>query len=375
MDRTTGQRLGRGGRVRVMRGGRRWQPAEPLELKNRWIADSVDPEQIAGPAAPGAGAAELWGCVNLDELVEDALRYLTENEAKLFRLVYHHRRRASDVAVMLNLGTLQNVSRRVRRVVDLVAYYCRHMQAIRTFKDLQVENGGPLSEEDTVMLWACVVRRMSVLAISKELGCARETVHERLKRIRQAIEGCGPFERLVDDYFGGCYYMPTRREQAMEKWRADVRAKVLGLVGRVWYVWGGQDIRTAMVADCSGLVLEVFKACGVLPPQWQDMGARAISVLFPVTKTPKPGDLAFYGKSWPELVHVMICVGDADGGGLLVGDGVTIPNAVAGMTGGDPTFRSAGHSRAVGAGLWVRKANYRRDLLGYRAVSPKGMDA
>jgi hypothetical protein len=349
-----------------------------------------DPDRFACP-----GQQDDRG-VDLDDLVSDAVGFLTDDEAKVFRLVYEHRRRPSDLAVMLDMGSLQNASKRAKRILELAAYYCRHMPAIRAWGCLIDANGGPLSRQDAGLLWACVVGRRSIRSLALEYGTRRSDdnrrmeIHRRLKRAREAIEGLPDFATMVDDYFGGCYFIPTRRDLNMETWRERVRGLVMSLVGRVWYVWGGgggaADRRPGvalpglkpqppfeafdgLVADCSGLVLEVFKEAGVLPASWQDMGARAIARMYRPVASPQPGDLAFYGKTWPELGHVMICVGD-----VAVGP-KTIPGAVAGMTGGDSTFTDPAWSRIVGAGLWIRKAAYRRDLLGYRRVEPKGVDA
>lgn len=142
-----------------------------------------------------------------------------------------------------------------------------------------------------------------------------------------------------------------------DKWRVQFKLFLVSKLGKVWYVWGGQSLKDGE-ADCSGLVIEVLKKYGRLPEDIPDMTAQGLSRMFAITKKPEPGDLAFYGKSWSKVTHVVFYIGSFN----------NYPNTVAGMCGGRSGMKKT-WAKKLGAGLWLKtSAKYRRDFLGYRKV-------
>lgn len=342
---------------------------------NRWSRTEVKLTTVQNIEGFGEWPGEE--CVEAPENIEGradvefALQHMTDEERKLYSLVYCESRSVSDIAVILPLGSWKNVKKHVDRMTEVAGFYCRYRRAIETLPGLQAEGVEP---ELVRLLHRMVTQRQSYQQLAGECGLIPSRLCVAVRRARRWLRIQSPGHAdMLDDYFSKSLYVPRRR--TMNEWREKVRSMLLSLTGKVWYVWGGQDIKNKMVADCSGLVLQVFQACGVLPPKWPDMGARSISLLYQITKSPEPGDLAFYGPSWPELQHVMVYIGNYsvegfNASGVKIAN--SIPEAVAGMTGGDRTYVSEEWARAKGAGLFVRKARYRKDFLGYRKVEPKG---
>jgi cell wall-associated NlpC family hydrolase len=90
-------------------------------------------------------------------------------------------------------------------------------------------------------------------------------------------------------------------------------------VGR-WYKWGGDD---PSGFDCSGLVIELLKAGGVIGES-VDMSAHGLytSTIFTSVPLPKEGCLVFFGTK-TKVIHVGYCISDtlmieASGGGKFV---------------------------------------------------------
>jgi len=143
-------------------------------------------------------------------------------------------------------------------------------------------------------------------------------------------------------------------------WRDEVKEFITSQVGKIWYVWGGQNIGGG-VADCSGLVLEVLKKFGRLPKDFPDTTADGLyKFVTTPTENPKPGDLVFYGRS--RISHVMFYVGKV----YDIGD-----RCVAGMCGGRKNMTS-NQARLMGSSLWVRKyPKYRNDFVGFGKVKER----
>lgn len=72
------------------------------------------------------------------------------------------------------------------------------------------------------------------------------------------------------------------------------------------YRWGGDDFSGI---DCSGLVIEVLQAVGILPERY-DATARDLFIWFSKNRVDFPhiGCLVFYGESAKKITHVEICV-------------------------------------------------------------------
>jgi cell wall-associated NlpC family hydrolase len=97
-----------------------------------------------------------------------------------------------------------------------------------------------------------------------------------------------------------------------------------------WYKWGGDDPEGF---DCSGLVIEVLKAVGVLKRRG-DWRARDLYAMFDMAdpRGIKPGDLVFWrgASSQGPIIHIEMMINDqlaigASGGGSST---ITIADAV-----------------------------------------------
>lgn len=91
------------------------------------------------------------------------------------------------------------------------------------------------------------------------------------------------------------------------------------------YIYGGDGPSF----DCSGLVCEVLKACGVIGPK-EDLDCDALWERFKQFEcSPAPGALALFGKSLADVTHVGIVSVDlwmVEAGG---GDRTTVTEAAA----------------------------------------------
>jgi len=114
------------------------------------------------------------------------------------------------------------------------------------------------------------------------------------------------------------------------------------------YKYGGNNPIEGL--DCSGLVCEILKSCGVLPFD-ADFSAQALFDHLEKNGSPNRQDLgsvAFYGKSVTTIVHTAFCLDRwrmVEAGG---GDHLT-------LTRGDAAVRNAF--------VKVRKIEYRKDFL------------
>jgi murein DD-endopeptidase len=123
------------------------------------------------------------------------------------------------------------------------------------------------------------------------------------------------------------------------------------------YLWDGKGPNTF---DCSGLITWALKAAG--GPDWRyTHNAQVLADVLEPCETMLPGEVlvAFYGKDWDHVGHVMVVVGDG---------------RVYGACGGDSRCTTVEKSAArQGGGARVRfrgTPDYRpeRDLLGFRRL-------
>ena len=263
-----------------------------------------------------------------------------------------------QIAEILDCGTLQATAKATKLMLDVLKFYAKHFEGIKQLVSGNIQ----IDRKDLLVVRGWVVWRKTISELSKEFGFSRSTV---LRKIDKAILG---FKKKNDKLYSMMIDRRTiighrkrkRRTSGMidkDAWRDKVVDFLLTNTGNFFYVWGGQNLKSGDL-DCSGLVIEVLKKFGKLSKNFGDARAQGLSKLFPIAKNPLPGDLAFYGKDWKNVNHVMFFIGDASGW----------DNAVAGMTGGYKNMTRS-ESELLGAGLWVRKsARYRRDFLGFRRV-------
>jgi len=137
--------------------------------------------------------------------------------------------------------------------------------------------------------------------------------------------------------------------------RKKIKNWILTNLGKVWYVWGGQNVQ-AGEADCSGLVIDLYKRLGIFPKNFPDMTAQGLWNTLDLKLLPDTGDLAFYGKDTNHITHVMIYLGE-------VGNW---SHTVAGMCGGRRNMTKQ-QAMWLGSGLWVRRHfRYRRDFVNFK---------
>jgi cell wall-associated NlpC family hydrolase len=120
------------------------------------------------------------------------------------------------------------------------------------------------------------------------------------------------------------------------------------------YIWGGKD--PAIGLDCSGHTTISLSAAGIIPDAHRySHNSQNLSDDFPAVVGPAPGVLAFYGRDWAHVIHVVICV-DRFGKVISASNG-----------GSKTTSRLIALSSMPPATVryWPR-ADYRRDFLGYR---------
>lgn len=305
-----------------------------------------------GRADDGVEESQTW------EDLSETLWVLWPREVALLELL-REGKGPSDVAEVLGFPTRSKAHREIERVLKVARFYHRHRAAVRKLS----KGALPLERRVVVAMRMYAVGRVQQREVAETLGYGhRRDLCVAMLRARRRLAELGGHADVLDllgecsrDYGG--LRSHRRRLMADEAWRDDLLKDVQGLIGKVWYVWGGQDVEVGE-ADCSGLVLELLKRRKVLPADYPDRTAQGLAREFNVTvRNPRCGDLAFYGRSWSGVTHVMVYVGDEWGRGEMV----------AGMCGGRRNMKSS-WARLVGAGLWLRRPTYRNDLLGYRRV-------
>jgi len=86
--------------------------------------------------------------------------------------------------------------------------------------------------------------------------------------------------------------------------RRDLCGRAVELIG-VPYVWGGQD--PAYGLDCSGLIVECMRSVGLLEGDLSAQGLADGAVRVSTVGV-MPGDLAFYGRDWSSVTHVVMVI-------------------------------------------------------------------
>lgn len=128
----------------------------------------------------------------------------------------------------------------------------------------------------------------------------------------------------------------------------------LSMIG-VPYLYGGSNPITGF--DCSGLVVELMKAGGLVGPHF-DANAQMLYDMYQKTNqdylasggwSPALGHLAFYGKSPKEVTHVAFCLSK---------------DKVIEAGGGDRTTTNRTIAADQDAFVKIRPLKYRKDLLG-----------
>jgi len=317
--------------VAVVRG---W---DPLGLQFGETPSSQDGEQPVGPTWNDVEA--VWPRLHREERV--VLQLVRDGKTP------------TDVAEILNLADRRRAHDLLERVVNVVRFYTRWSDALERLPDCA------LSEKYRRVAILYAKHRMPFKEIARRVKCVDKHVHVILARVRETLREAGEDDVVAMLEDCGGMYMGKRKDDgdAGLRWRAGVSKWLQANLGKVWYEWGGQNIAGG-VADCSGLVIEVFKKFGVLPAGFRDTTAQGLADYFSETANLAViGDLAFYGKSAKKVAHVMIWIGDVDGR----------KNMVAGMCNGARNMK-AEWARKIGAGLWLRSMRYRRDFLFVRKV-------
>ena len=307
-------------------------------------------------------------------------KYLRPDELRVLKLA-RMGKTPSEVAKILCLPSRQLADKELRRVREVVCFYVEHARAMRRIEGLK------LSTARQQILDLFVLQRQSYLDVASALGVGKFEVVRRIRLLLDHLHRNGYSEvaELLADTWSNrrlrismkgavgnrLEWKGKRRAMVTEPWRFDLRNLVLGLVGKVYYDWGGQKILwNAMSgsADCSGLVLECLKKVGRLPKNFRDATAQDLFDYYARTRVPALCDLAFYGSNNKAVVHVMFYLGKgqlpADGASV----GLNLKECVVGMCNGDHGLQAT-DARWLGAGLFVRTSpKYRKDFLGYGVV-------
>jgi len=277
----------------------------------------------------------------------------------------------SDVAQIMGLncpkGKPWHATKELNRAIGVARFFARHLAAVRKLYTGML----PLTRRETVVFRMFAVDRQTSATIAEHFGfrwrrwTARVLGGARKKLIQRGHHSVVAF---LDEslYKKGLRVRRRRIMAGDDQWRGDVKKWLLGNCGVPLYVWGGQNLEGCEV-DCSGLVLEVLKKFKVLPKNFGDASAQGLSKYFSFVKKPLVGDLAFFGKNWNNVNHVMFFIGVVDGYDIE-GNWLSYDNCVAGMCGGKHNM-SANWAGILGAALWVKTSpRYRNDFLGYRRV-------
>jgi cell wall-associated NlpC family hydrolase len=287
------------------------------------------------------------------ELLEQGISFLWKHERLVFELMKDGKTMC-DIAEIMVLESEQHAYIECQRVIFVLRYYVENLPLLKRL----YKPGRLLNRREIILLRLLICDRLYQTDIATHLGVTRNTVFKRLQKIERIL-GDHPLKNLV---ISARQLRTLRNKERFimkeERWRELVKEWILKNTGKIWYEWGGQDIDKKRAADCSGLVLELLKKVQKLPKSSPDTTATGLSKMYPITKTPKPGDLAFYGRSWQKIRHVMFYIGEVG----------SFDHCVAGMGGGRKNM-TAEWAKLVGSGLWVKTTpSYRNDFIGYRKV-------
>ena len=115
------------------------------------------------------------------------------------------------------------------------------------------------------------------------------------------------------------------------------------------YVWGGEKPYIGL--DCSGYVIFILQVFEILSNG--DWTAAALSKIYERTKTPLPGDLAFYGSDDSHITHVAVVLNSK--------------NAISAHGAGRNATRES--SLKKGAGVGIHSIYYRNDFRFFGDIS------
>ena len=300
--------------------------------------------------------------------MNEAFYFLHKEEQFILKLV-REGKGAADIATIIGLNSIQHASNEIKRIISIIKFFLKHLLAIRKLYTKRL----PMTRRETVVLRLFIAERMSYEKIAQVMGySSRWAAGDKIKKARRKLDGSSKYKdirKMIDEYLKKRkfrYQMDGRKIMRKQSWRIALKKYLLEKLGKIWYVWGGQNPEKG-IADCSGVVLEVLKEFDQLPDDTKDITAQGISRLYNITKKPEPGDLAFYGKNWSKVTHVMFYIGKVTITNQK-GKQTTYWNCVAGMSGGKK-FMTKKWARMVGAGLWLKfTPRYRKDFLGYRKV-------
>lgn len=123
----------------------------------------------------------------------------------------------------------------------------------------------------------------------------------------------------------------------------------LGFVGTP-YIWGGNNPLTGM--DCSGFVIEVLKAGGVLPRKYDATSQQLYDFLKPLSREliePQEGAILFFGDNNTTIRHVSL--------GLC-------HTKMIEAAGGDSSTKTIEDAKRQNAFIMINQIKYRSNLCG-----------
>jgi hypothetical protein len=130
--------------------------------------------------------------------------------------------------------------------------------------------------------------------------------------------------------------LPTHKHDTRRRMFVDHAVRFIGKP----YIWGGQG---PLGLDCSGLVVECMRACGLVSRTYDDTAQGLYLKYRDRIKSPNGvlvGDLVFYGKNVAAITHIGIVV-------AVVGEEVFTVEAVGGRRGTQSPEDAQAHQAMV----------------------------
>lgn len=284
--------------------------------------------------------------------IDSAKKYMLPFEVRILELLFFGHGPTS-IAKIVGYNSRQHGLKLIKTIIQIVRFFCNHHEQIeRMIGDCDI------SPDDCAFLKLLFVDRYPYKWVAIRHNKTVDWVDRRVKRLRDRQP---KYSGLISEYIA---LSTLRSGWCFDMWRRVFCDYICTLQNRgIWYEWGGQCIKNG-IADCSGLVIEVYKKLGMLPDKFADTTANGLAKLYKKTNNPEPGDLVFYGKNWDRVTHVMFYYG------TLEYDGDRLPGSWAvGMAGGGGSKTKKWHAKKFGIGLWFRRVDYRKDLLGIKKVT------